>query len=78
MEKLITNYRPSRGGSVVENAFVILAARFTMLLTTMKQTPEFVATIVESCVCPHNTMRMRSPGLEQTQLDQDDNLIPGA
>ncbi|XP_053380248.1 putative nuclease HARBI1 [Mercenaria mercenaria] len=80
-EKLITNYRLSRGRRVVENAFGILAARFRVLLTTMQQTPEIVATIVESCVCLHNLMRIRYPGLQQAQLDQEDdqhNLVPGA
>ncbi|WAR25460.1 hypothetical protein MAR_011164 [Mya arenaria] len=80
-EKLITNYRLSRGRRVVENAFGILTARFRVLLTTMQQTPEIAATIVESCVCLHNLMRIRYPGLQQAQLDQEDdqhNLVPGA
>ena len=80
-EKLITNYRLSRERRVVENVFGILAARFSVILTTFQQTPEVAATMVEACVCLHNLMRMRYPALQQAQLDQEDeqhNLVPGA
>jgi len=36
--------------------------------------------IVEACICLHNLMRIRYPGLQNAMLDQEDedhNMIPG-
>ena len=56
----------------MENAFGILANRFccllTSLLTILKQEPEIVNTIVLACVCLHNMMRLRFPGLKNADL----------
>ena len=47
----------------------------------MMQDPDTVRLIVETCVCLHNLMRMRYPGLQNSQLDSEDdehNIIPGS
>ena len=80
-EERIFNYRVSRARRIVENSFGILANRFQVLLTTMRQEPETVATIVLACCCLHNLMRLRYPSLQNAVLDQEDanhNVIPGA
>ena len=36
---------------------------------------------MEACICLHNTMQLRYPGLQNAILDQEDedhNIIPGA
>ena len=81
LEQRIFNYRLSRARRIVENAFGILANRFGCLLTTLKQPPDTVDSIVQACLCLHNFMRMRYPGLQNAVLDKDDedhNVIPGA
>ena len=43
--------------------------------------PVTVQTIVESCVCLHNFIRLRNPAIQNIQLDAEDGahqLIPGA
>ena len=80
-DERIFNYRLSRGRRIVENAFGILANRFRCLLTTMQQTPETVAMIVEACVCLHNQIRMWAPGMFQADADHEDEnhqVVPGA
>ena len=80
-EEMIANYRFSRGRRVVENAFGILVQRWQILLGTMLQVPETAQVIVEACICLHNMMRLRYPGLQNAILDQEDedhNIIPGA
>ena len=80
-EEMIANYRFSRGRRVVENAFSILGQRWQILLGTMLQFPETAQVIVEACICLHNMMRLRYPGLQNAILDQEDedhNIIPGA
>lgn len=65
---------------VVENAFGILAARFQVLLTTMRQKPDTVSSVVLDCVCLHSLMRIRYPAVQNADLDQEDqqhNVIPG-
>ena len=47
----------------------------------MLQVPETAQVIVEACICLHNMMRLRYPGLQNAILDQEDedhNIIPGA
>ena len=66
---------------VVENAFGILAARWQCLLTTMRQGPAAVNSIVIACICLHNLMRINYPGEVATMVDRDGpdmNVIPGA
>ena len=80
-EEMITNYRISRARRVVENAFGIMAQRWRVILSTMQQMPVTVQTIVESCVCLHNFIRLRNPAIQNIQLDAEDGahqLIPGA
>ena len=80
-EERIFNYRLSRARRIVENAFGILANRFQCLLTTMRQDPKTVGSIVLACCCLHNLMRLRFPALQNAALDQEDaehQVIPGA
>ena len=77
----IFNYRLSRARRVVENAFGILAQRFQCMLTTMRQSTQNVEKIVMACMCLHNFLRMRNPGIQNGMLDQEDedhNYVPGA
>ena len=77
-EELIFNYRLSRGRRVVENAFGILANRFQVLLTTMRQQPGTALKIILACVCLHNLLRIRNPGLcRPDQEDADHHIVPG-
>ena len=72
----LSNYR-----RIVENAFGILANRFRCLLTTMLQKPETVGVITSSCICLHNLMHIRYPGLQNALLDREDDnhqFVPGA
>lgn len=80
-EERIFNYRLSRARRIVENGFGILANRFRCLLTTLQQDTQVVNSVVLACVCLHNLMRMRYPGLQNALLDreeQDHALVPGA
>ena len=77
----IFNYRLSRARRIVENAFGILANRFRCILTTLQQNTENIKSIVLACVCLHNLMRIRYPGLQNVLLDregEDHQMIPGA
>ncbi|XP_783499.1 putative nuclease HARBI1 [Strongylocentrotus purpuratus] len=77
----IYNYRLSRARRVVENAFGIHANRFQCLLTTLRQNPSTVRTMVQACVCLHNLMRTRYPCIQNSALDREDaehNIVPGS
>ena len=79
-EERIFNYRLSRARRIVENAFGILTNRFGCLLTTLKQEPDTVTSIVLACICLHNLMRIRYPADQNALVDQEDayrNIIPG-
>ena len=77
----IINYRLSRARRIVENAFGILGNKWQCLVTSMRQKTKTVESIVLACVCLHNLMRLRYPGIQNAVLDQEDdqhNIIPGA
>ena len=78
----ICNYRLSRARRIVENAFGILANRFQVLLTTIRQQPDKVTTVVLACVCLHSLIRLRAPAAalpnERNQEDAGHNVIPGS
>lgn len=77
----IFNYRLSRARRIVENAFGILAHRYQCLLTTLRQKPPTVVSIVLACICLHNLMRVRYPAQQNADVDQEDqdhNVAPGA
>lgn len=77
----IFNYRLFRARRVVENNFSILTHRWRCMLGTMQQNPDRVKLIVLAAICLHNLMRLRYPGLQNDNLDQEDeagNYIPGA
>lgn len=77
----IYSYRLSRARRVVENAFGILARRFRCLLTTIQLKPRNVVKVAKACMTLHNIMRTRYPGLQNPDLDREDDqvqLVPGA
>ena len=67
-EERIFNYRLSRGRRVVENAFGILANRFRCLLGTLETAPDACIDIVKACICMHNIMRIRYPGMQKPDI----------
>ena len=76
----IFNYRLSRVRRVMENAFGILGNCFHCLLTTLHLQPENVSTVVITCICLHNLMRLCFPALQNAVLDDEDlnyQLLPG-
>ena len=80
-EEAVFNYRLSRARRIVENCFGILVYRWRCLLGTLQQEPDTCKLIVKACLCLHNLMRLRYPGLQNQDADQEDakgNLIPGA
>jgi hypothetical protein len=81
-EERLFNYRLSRARRVVENAFGILAQRFQIFLSTMQHSPDNIQLIAKACMLLHNLMRTRYPGLQNQQLDREENLnrdfVPGA
>lgn len=80
-DECIYNYRCSRARRLVENAFGILAMRFKCLLTTMGLKPANVTRVAKACMTLHNNMRIRYPGLQNTDLDREDEngqVVPGA
>ncbi|KAL8567704.1 hypothetical protein ACOMHN_009012 [Nucella lapillus] len=78
-DERIFNYRLSRGRRVIENAFGILANRFRVLLTTMRQSRGTVTKIVLACVCLHNLLRSgeHGPPPSVDLEDEQHNVIPG-
>ncbi|KAJ8023950.1 Protein ALP1-like [Holothuria leucospilota] len=82
-EQKIFNYRLSRAKRVAENAFGIFASRHRCFLTTMKQEPKNVKTIVYVACVLHNLIRTRRAAAavmeEGDQVDnQTSDLIPGS
>ena len=80
-EEAFFNYRLSRARRIVENCFTILVHRWRCLLGTLQQEPDTCTLIVKACLCLHNLMRLRYPGLQDQDADQEDakgNVIPGA
>ena len=77
----VMNYRTSRARRVVENGFGILAHRWRCLLTTLQLEPDRVIRVVLGCLTLHNWLRKRRPGLQDLNLDREDedgNVVPGA
>ena len=79
-DERIFNYRLSRARRISENAFGILANRFQCMLSTMRQRPHTVTSIVLACICLHNLLRIQQPQQIRGVVDEEDddhNLIPG-
>lgn len=80
-DERIFNYRTSRARRVVENAFGILAHRFRCLLTPLATSPQNCIKIAKACIILHNFMRLRYPGIQNADLDEegeDGQIVPGA
>lgn len=76
----IFNYRLSRARRIVENAFGILANKFGCLLTTLRQKPDTVTSIVLACCCLHNILRDADPtyvSKVDREEDEDHALVEG-
>ena len=77
----IFNYRLSRARRVVENAFGIMALRWQVLLTFMRQKHvDTTRLVTATCVVLHNLMRTRYPTHHNDMadhFDRDGNLRPG-
>ena len=54
LEKLITNYRISRGRRIIENSFGVLAARFRIFRRRILASVETVESLTECCVALYN------------------------
>ena len=70
-DERIFNYRTSRARRVVENTFGIMAMRFRCLLTPLAVQPENAIVITKACVILHQIMRLRYPGLQNADMDQE-------
>ncbi|XP_034033540.1 uncharacterized protein LOC117516795 [Thalassophryne amazonica] len=68
----IFNYRLSRARRTVENAFGILANRFTCLHSCMMQRPQTVAKIVLAACALHNLLADKNPARMQEAADKED------
>jgi hypothetical protein len=76
-EQLIFNYRLSRSGRIVENAFGIMASRSRILISKMELTPEKVSIIALTCCYLHKYLRGKNGSrCLQNGFDAED-LISG-
>ena len=77
----VFNYRLSRARRVVENAFGIMALRWQILLTFMRQNNvDGCRLVTATCVVLHNLMRTRYPTHHNNLADHFDrqgNMTPG-
>jgi hypothetical protein len=66
---------------VAENALVILANRFQVILGTVQHKSETVKLIVKTSLVLHNLMKVRYPTVQNQQLDQpkgpEKDFVPG-
>ena len=76
MPQRVFNYRLSRGGRVVEQAFGILTARFRIFQRPMQQEPPVVCRIVMACLILHNLLWQRHPTGEYDDFSQDGQPEP--
>jgi len=73
-EKMIFNYRLSRGRRVVENVFGILVSRFGVFQKPMMLSPEKAATVTLACCYLHNYLRRKSNSyMAPGSVDWEDN-----
>ncbi|XP_066983814.1 uncharacterized protein [Macrobrachium rosenbergii] len=79
-EERIYNYRLSRAGRTVENAFGILASKFRVLHTSMCIKPDCAESVVLAACVLHNLIIKRNP--RRQEADQENpithDFIPGA
>ena len=73
----IFNYRLSRAGRVVENAFGILSNCFRIFRTTMQLQPGVVCDVVMACCALHNYLRKKSNVHVSTQHDSSEETNNG-
>ena len=79
-EQQIYNYRLSRVRRCVENAFGILANRWTCLQKTLPQNHKTVSLITHACIVLHNLLREHYPNINIALADREaanGEFIPG-
>ena len=81
-EKQILNYRLSRAGRIVENAFGILTNRFRVFMKTIHLSPDNVESLVLASCVLHNYLRTKpadyyAPPRSFDKVNKDGTVING-
>ncbi len=85
-EEKVFNYRLSRARRTVENAFVILSARWRIFHRTLDTSPSHAVTVTKSCIVLHNYLTktdISNPRVSKyipdqyADYDSNESVIPG-
>ncbi|XP_005089117.1 uncharacterized protein LOC101849971 [Aplysia californica] len=71
----IYNYRHSRARRSIKCAFGIMAAKWSVLKTTLNMKPETAVKVVLSCCALHNFVRKRDEDENSDLIDDNDNSL---